>query len=161
MSAANMSTVSMLEQTGTVIECDETSALVSTERQSACGQCGVSESCGTSTLAKMFKKRSNVIRLEHSLYLRPGDEVVIGIPESMLLRAALWAYMVPMLFMLGFAMAVSVAGYGDMFVFLASITGLYCGINLASRIRPQGSSDEIVLLRKAGTHTVNFEITQR
>ncbi len=163
MSQGSEIVYSMLEQAGRVIESDDTSALVETERKSACGQCGVGESCGTSSLAKVFKTRSNAIRLKHDLQLRPGDEVIIGIPESSLMRTALLAYMVPMLSMLGFAMMISLAGYGNVFVVLGSMTGLYCGIRLASVIRSRNPSDAIVLLRKVGSHTVvvDFKNTQR
>lgn len=149
----------MLEQTGTVIESDNKTALIETERRSACGQCSVGDSCGTSVIAGLFKQRSNCVRVSNCLHLQPGDRAVIGIPESVLLRAALWAYMVPLFFMIGFAMMTHLAGFHDGIVFISSLVGLFNGLYLSRLIRLRKVSDEIVLLRRTTAHaaTVKFE----
>ena len=149
----------MLEQNGTVIESDEHTALIETVRLSACGHCSSGDSCGTSVLAGLFNKRGNFVRVDNYLQLQPGDRAVLGIAESALLRAALWAYMVPLVVMIAFAMFATAAGFSDGYVFIASLVGLFNGLYLAGRMRTRGVSDDIVLLRAAGgrTATVNLE----
>lgn len=153
----------MLEHNGKVVAATPASVLIETEQRSACGHCSVGERCGTSVIAGMFKRRANTIRLDNSLDLQAGDDVVIGIPEQLLLRAALWAYMVPMLFMITFALIVSTAGYADWVVFVASIAGLLNGLYLASVLQSRKMSSGIVLLRKTApaTTTVNFDTNTR
>ena len=144
---------SLLEHTGTVIESDANSALVETVRQSACGHCSAGHSCGTSVLAGLFKHRCHRVRVSHDLELRAGDTVVLGIPESALLRAAVLAYMVPLLMMIAFAMFATLAGLGDLIVFASSLAGLFTGLYLAGAIRAHKVSDEIVLLHRASACT--------
>lgn len=153
----------MLEHNGRVIEATPSSVLIETERRSACGHCSVSDRCGTSAIAGLFRQRANIVRLDNSMDLQTGDGVVIGIPEHLLLRAALWAYMVPMLMMIVFALMVAMAGHGDLYVFLASMAGLFNGLYLAGMIHSRKMSGEIVLLRKTDSNTaaVNFELHRR
>jgi len=149
----------MLEHTGTVIEADEHSALIETVRRSACEHCSSGDSCGTSVLAGVFRQRGNRVRVSNHLHLKPGDQAVLGIAESTLLRAALWAYMVPLIAMIAFAMFASAAGFSDGYVFIASIAGLFNGLYLARLVRTRRVTDDIVLLRAAGgcSATVNLE----
>ena len=153
----------MLEHNGKVVAATPASVLIETERRSACGHCGVSDRCGTSVIAGLFKHNANTLRLDNSMDLQAGDDVVIGIPEHLLLRAALWAYMVPMLFMITFALIVATAGYADLYVFLASIAGLFNGLYLARVLQSRKMSSGIVLLRKTGpaTTTVKFDTNKR
>jgi sigma-E factor negative regulatory protein RseC len=149
----------MLESTGRVIEAAPASVLVETERRSACGHCSVSDRCGSSVIAGLFRHRTHRVRLDNSLSLQAGDEAVIGIPERLLLRAALWAYMVPLVFMVTFSLIVATAGHADAYVFLASMAGLFNGLYLARVIHARKMSGGIVLLRKKapGTDTVNID----
>lgn len=153
----------MLEHNGKVIEATPASVLVETERRSACGHCSVGDRCGTSVLAGLFRQRANHVRLDNSIALQAGDEVVIGIPEHLLLRAALWAYMVPMLFMITFALIVATAGHPDLYVVLASVIGLFNGLYLARVIHARTMSGGIVLLRKKAPSpvTINIDINMR
>lgn len=153
----------MLESTGKVVEATPASVLIETERRSACGHCSVGDTCGTSVIAGLFRRGSNRVRLDNSLSVQAGDEVVIGIPEHLLLRAALWAYMVPLVFMITFALIVATAGHADIYVFIASMAGLFNGLYLAGVIHKRKISGGIVLLRKQapGTATVNIDTTMR
>ena len=153
----------MLEHNGKVIEATPLSVLIETERRSACGHCSVGDRCGTLVIAGLFGQRVNHVRLDNSMALKAGDGVVIGIPERLLLRAALWAYMVPMLFMIAFALTVATAGYPDLHVVFASAAGLFTGLYLARVIHSHKMSDGIVLLHKKSTNTVaiNIDINTR
>jgi sigma-E factor negative regulatory protein RseC len=153
----------MLEHNGTVVVATPASVLIETEQRSACGHCSVGDRCGASVIAGLFKRRANTIRLDNSMDLQSGDNVVIGIPEQLLLRAALWAYMVPMLFMITFALIVSTAGYADLYVFFASVVGLFNGLYLARVLHSHKMSSGIVLLRKTAPATtpVKFDTYTR
>ena len=153
----------MLEHNGKVVAATPASVLIETERRSACGHCSVGDRCGISVIAGLFKHRDNTVRLDNSMDLHAGDEVVIGIPERLLLRAALWAYMVPMLFMITFALIVAAAGHTDLYVFLASVAGLFNGLYLARVVHSRKMSGGIVLLRKSdpATATVKFDTNKR
>jgi|GEM_PF-789660 len=153
----------MIEHNGKVITAAPESVLIETERRSACGHCEADGHCGTSVIAALFRQRASQIRLDNNMDLQSGDEVILGIPEHLLLRAALWAYMVPMLFMIVFALVVGTAGFSDIYVFLASMAGLFNGLYLAGVIYSRKLSDEIVLLRKINPNParVNIYIQKR
>lgn len=158
----------MLEHSGRVISVTADSVLVETVRRSACGQCNVGADCGTSVIAQLFRHKTNRVRVPNRVYqqglgrqgleLHAGDEVVLGIPEQLLLHTALWAYMVPMLSMILFALIIETAGYADIYVFLASMVGLFSGLYLTGAMHSRRLSDEIVLMRRQSPSIVTVNI---
>lgn len=148
----------MLEETGQVVAIEGRYAVIETQRRSACGQCHVGDDCGTSVLAGLFSKRRNRVRLKNHLNLSVGDVAVIGINESVLLSTAVLAYMLPLVLMILLAMFASLAGLGDNISFIASMLGLFVGMQVTNRI--MGKKDyqtrEIVLLRNANEPLVRL-----
>ena len=89
----------MIEQQATVVEVSTGHAVVETARQSSCGSCS-SKGCGTGTLAKLFSEKVVRLSVTDDQNSRVGDQVVIGIPESALVRGSLAAYLGPILAMM-------------------------------------------------------------
>lgn len=87
----------MIEENGIVERLEGDLALVRTERRSTCGGCRASGSCGTSLLDRMLGRRAVLLRAENRAGANAGDQVVVGVDESTLLRAAVLAYLLPML----------------------------------------------------------------
>ena len=94
----------MIEQVATVTAIDGNSAWVETQRQSACGACAMNKGCGAGLFAKAFGFNTPKLKVMHKHDIEVGDNVVIGIDEQALVRGSFAAYMMPILFMLGFAM---------------------------------------------------------
>ena len=118
----------MLEETGLVTAIDGEFAWVETQAKSACNHCNVSNSCGTSVLAKWFSPRKNQVRVLNHLNLQPGVTAVVGVPDDVLIKAAFIAYMVPLLVMISFAIAGSISGMNNIFVVISSLMGLMAGL---------------------------------
>ena len=152
----------MLEETGKVIAIDGSYAVIETEQRSACGHCNVGDSCGTSVLAGLFKRRRNHVKLLNHLNLSKGDMVVIGINESVLLSTAVLAYLLPLLLMILLAIISNLTGFGDDISFVASMLGLFVGMKITNWI--MGNKDyqarEIVLLRNANESPIKFTDNQ-
>lgn len=89
----------MIEETALVVVAGSAGVWVETQRQSACGHCSARKGCGTAVLGKvMGQKRSRVqVANPDETPLRVGDEVVIGIEESALVRGSMAIYLVPLL----------------------------------------------------------------
>lgn len=89
----------MIEETACVVAVDPQGVWVETQRQSACGQCAARKGCGTAVLGKALgKKRSRVqVANPGQTPVRVGDQVLIGIDESALVRGSLAVYLVPLL----------------------------------------------------------------
>lgn len=123
----------MLEETGTVVRAEAGELWVETQPRSACSQCS-SGGCGTAVVSKLFGARPNRIRVSDSLGAGVGDRVVIGIPDSLLVRAALWAYLAPLLAMLAAAAVAEALGVGDAPQMLSALAGLALGLVLVRRV---------------------------
>ena len=93
----------MIEQLATVVAVEDDAAWVETQRRSACGACAMNKGCGAGLFAKAFGFDSPRLKVTNIQGVEAGDQVVIGIDEQALVRGSFAAYMVPILFMLGFA----------------------------------------------------------
>jgi sigma-E factor negative regulatory protein RseC len=143
----------MIEQQATVIAVADGSALVEVRRQTGCSACGVGDSCGTSVVAKLFAGGRARLRVIDRIGLAPGEQVLIGIRSQVLVRASLAAYLLPLIAMIGGAMAAESSGAGDAAAAAAGLAGLVLGLaatglitggtGAKARFRP-------VLLRRLG-----------
>ncbi|MDH5407864.1 MAG: SoxR reducing system RseC family protein [Gammaproteobacteria bacterium] len=124
----------MIEEIATIVEMDHDNAWVETVQKSACGSCSVNKACGTSVLASVLGKKTNRIRVVNSLNAAVGDQVVIGMHETALLRGAILVYILPLLTLIGFALLAEVLAQQlafelkEPFVILSAIVGLLSGL---------------------------------
>ena len=89
----------MIEEAAQVVIAGSAGVWVETQRQSACGHCSARKGCGTAVLGKVLgQKRSRVqVANPDDTPVRVGDEVIIGIEESALVRGSMAIYLVPLL----------------------------------------------------------------
>ena len=140
----------MLEESGIVVAVSGESVWVETQPRSACGHCNVGDSCGTSVLAKCFSTRKNRIRVPNQLGLKPGAAAVVAVDNDVLTKAALIAYILPLLVMLSTAMLASTGGANNALVALSSFLGLSIGLWLVRIItnRAAAGSYQVQLIRE-------------
>lgn len=93
----------MIEETATVVKCEGEYAWVEAQRQTTCGKCAANKGCGTSVLAKVVGKKAARMRAINKLEAQVGDTVIVGLNEAALLKGSLAVYLLPLLFMLLFA----------------------------------------------------------
>lgn len=123
----------MLEESAIVIDVHDGYLWVESQSRSACGQCSTS-SCTTSVISKMFGVRANHLMLKNSLDVRPGQHVIIGIPDDLLVRASIWAYMVPLIFMVMGTVLGNILGLNDGLQSVLALSGLILGFYLVRGI---------------------------
>jgi sigma-E factor negative regulatory protein RseC len=87
----------MIEEQATVLRADSTVALLQPQRSSGCGSCSATGGCGTSLLDRFLGRRPLTLEVDNSLGVTAGDAVTVGISETVLLRAAVAAYLGPLL----------------------------------------------------------------
>lgn len=87
----------MITERGRVIALKGDQIWVQTIRQNACTSCSARHGCGQRALASVTAGRANQVLVDNSLGARVGDEVMVAIDESTLLRASLLVYSVPLL----------------------------------------------------------------
>lgn len=121
------------------------------QRQASCGGCASAKSCGVSSLAGVFGRKAITLTLPNDFDAAIGETVVIGIPQSAVMRASLLAYLLPVVAaVLG---AVLGAAGGDLFAALGAGLGLAAGLVGANLLAPRFLSPEKlrpVYLRRAG-----------
>lgn len=143
----------MIEERARVAEAGDGYAWVEIQRGPACGNCHVNNGCGTATLAKVWRGRQMRTRAISNLPLRPGDEVIVGLADGVLLRGALLAYLLPLVLMLAGALLgeAAFAGAGEEPVILLGALGLGLGF-LAVRVSSRRWRDDVrfqpVVLRR-------------
>ncbi|HOW75257.1 MAG TPA: SoxR reducing system RseC family protein [Candidatus Competibacteraceae bacterium] len=145
----------MIEERAVVAEAGAGYAWVEIQRRSACGSCQASDGCGTATLAKAWGVRSMRTRALSELSLQPGDEVIVGLADGVLLRGALLAYLLPLALLLAGALLgqATFAGAGEELVILSGALGLGLGF-LAVRVMSRRFREDVrfqpVVLRRVG-----------
>lgn len=107
---------------------------------SACGACATRSVCGSgsSRAHGSTEQRWAVPRRlpRHTELLQPGDRVRVGVPQRVLLRAALLAGGLPLLGLLAAALALQPAG--DVPAAAAGLAGLLLGAAAARRLLRRG-----------------------
>jgi sigma-E factor negative regulatory protein RseC len=149
----------MIEEMGQVVTVKGALAEVACDRQSGCGGCAVSGTCGTSLLERYLGRRPLPLHAANTIGARPGDRVVVGIPDATLPQAAFVAYLMPLLVMLLGALGGEwLAGlirssWSQGLILLGGIIGLGLGFRWSavfSHRRAQDPRYQAVILRRAG-----------
>jgi sigma-E factor negative regulatory protein RseC len=124
----------MLTETARVIRREGSRVELELQRNSACGDCELSQGCGTGALGRLLGRRSRPLVIETDQDCRAGDLVVLAIPESALVSASLLLYGLPLAgLLLGGLGAMSFA-LAEWLVVAAAGCGLFAGFKVAALI---------------------------
>lgn len=125
----------MIEQRATVLAVADEAALIEVARESGCAGCGRAARCESATLARVFGNGAATrLRVQDSIGVAPGDQVLIGVRNQTLVRASLVAYLLPLLTFVGSASAADAMAVSDLGSALAGALGLAVGMLLTALI---------------------------
>ncbi|QRY81771.1 SoxR reducing system RseC family protein [Pseudomonas sp. PDNC002] len=114
----------MIEEQGRVVAVESGSVQVETLRRSTCSACSANAGCGQGILGRLgVAKGRGHVRALSSLKLAPGDEVVLGVDEDLLLKSALFFYLSPLLGLFALALLAARIGLGEPFIIVAGMAG--------------------------------------
>lgn len=131
----------MIEEKGRVVAVGQDDVWVETIRKSTCSSCSARNGCGQSLLERYRPNRQqSYIRAMNGFSIQENDQVVIGIPESALMRASVLVYLLPLIGMMGSIWLATVTGWNDFYTVLSAIAGLAVGF-VPVRMRVQSTSD--------------------
>ncbi len=119
----------MIEEVGKVVAVDDGSAWVETLRQSACDACSAKAGCGHSALAKLGQKTHH-IRANCEYSVAVGDRVVVGVPEDIMVRSSILAYMLPLVLMIVLAVTADHYWSQEWLTVVAAGAGLVVGFGV-------------------------------
>ncbi len=147
----------MIEETGQVVDVKGAFAWIESERTSTCGACNVRKGCGTAVLAKILGQRRIHLRVLNRINARVGDAVVIGIPESALVRGSLAVYAAPLAGLFAGAIAGDLLGSlffqggSDLPSIIGALAGIAAGLAWLKRFSRRSEKDasyQPVILRR-------------
>ncbi|MFT5788347.1 MAG: sigma-E factor negative regulatory protein RseC [Shewanella sp.] len=88
----------MMEEVAKVIANNNSGwVVVEVEMKSACSHCDSGDSCGTSAVAKAFSSKVQRFSIPTERAFAKGERLKLGLPESVILKAALLVYILPLL----------------------------------------------------------------
>lgn len=156
--------MAMLEEMATVVEVGAGGVWVETQPRGGCSQCG-SSGCGTSVVAKLFSVKRNRLRLDEDNAggVVPGQQVVIGIPDGLLVRASVWAYLMPVSAMLLGALGADALGMREGGQSLLALSGLasgFFGVRWAIRRGASRHGYTPRLLRLVGDNRLGVQVPE-
>jgi sigma-E factor negative regulatory protein RseC len=155
----------MIEESATVLACDEDFAFVETQVQAACGACQAQSGCSTSVLSGLFKRRNNRLKVLNPIQAKPGQRVIIGIQEQALVSVSLVAYLLPLLSLILGAVGIQEATEywqwqgGELGSILGGLSGLIIGLYLVRSFSYRHQHDQsyqAVILRQVPDIPIHF-----
>ena len=124
----------MITEKAVVTACSDGRAEVSLLRASACGGCEMSQGCGTGAVGRLLGKRSRPLVIETGQDLKPGDQLLLGLSETALVKASLIVYGLPLLGMIGAGLLAALLDLGESLVALLSLAGFIVGFKVGARV---------------------------
>lgn len=103
---------SLMEELARVVEYQSGWVMVEVELKSACNHCSNSENCGTSAVAKAFSVKTQRFAIASGKPYQQGDMLKLGLPESVIIKAAALVYLLPLLGLFTFAALGHLLGLG-------------------------------------------------
>ncbi|MGK0411528.1 MAG: sigma-E factor negative regulatory protein RseC [Shewanella psychromarinicola] len=137
------STSAMMEEIARVVDYQQGWVTVEVELKSACNHCASSENCGTSTIAKAFSVHTQRFSLPCEKPCRSGDLLKIGLPESVIIKAAALVYLLPLLgmflsaiigHMLAAGLGLSTNGFAMAFGASGALVAWFIGKHFATQL---------------------------
>ena len=93
----------MIHEKGRIVAIEPEGIWVETIQRSTCDSCSAEKGCGQSLMAKLSGHTSYLwvlLQGRDAAQYQLGDEVEIGVPESVVVNGSLFAYLVPLLAMM-------------------------------------------------------------
>lgn len=142
----------MIEEIGKVVALEEGAVWVETIRQSACQSCSAKSGCGHSALSKLGRQAVH-LRAGTTQHFDVGEEVVIGVPEAVVVSSSLLAYLMPLVVSLMLALPVDAYTHSDGYTALAGLAGLalgFVGLRLHFKYNQHDERYQPQVLRRVG-----------
>ena len=142
----------MLTEIGRVIAKDNDTVWVQTQSNTGCSSCKVNTACGSGIVNKAFSHKVFVTPLKNHINANIDDQVEVGIPENLVVRASFMVYLVPLISMIVALLVVQfwLINPSELSSILAAAIGLVLGFfitYLYGKSASQKGQTEPVLLR--------------
>ena len=153
----------MITENAIIVAIENNQTWIETQRKSACGQCSANKGCGTSVLSKVIGNKFSKMKAINNINAKVGDEVVVGLNESSLLKGAFVTYMLPLLFLFMFSFVGQVVAQNigvankELVVIVFAVLGFLFGMKRVKVFSNSIEKDENyqpVILKKSNTPSI-------
>ena len=148
----------MITENAIVVSVVNNETWIETQRKSVCGQCNANKGCGTSVLAKVVGNKLSRMKAINNINAQAGDEVIVGLNEKSLLKGAFMTYLLPLMFLILFAVTGKVISTylqiqnNELLIIGFAVFGFYIGMRQLRKFSLAIKNDENyqpVILKKA------------
>ncbi len=94
----------MIEEKAIVVSIRDDNIVIETQKKSSCGSCSANKACGTGIVANYLKPKTVTFNIKNTINAQIGDQIVVGINERIFLFGSFLMYILPLLFILCFAL---------------------------------------------------------
>lgn len=147
----------MITEEAVIVSVENDETWIETQRKSACGQCSANKGCGTSVLSKVVGNKHSKMKAINKIDAKVGDAVVVGLNEEALLKGAYMTYLLPLLYLIVFAMVGQMISTSlqfessELLIIIFAVAGFYLGLKHLKRFSQSISNNELyqpVILNK-------------
>lgn len=125
----------MIEEKAVVTGVVGNLAMIEVQRKSTCSHCELSRGCGTGAIGRLLGHRNKPLTISNKYDLKPGDRVLLGMPDKAFLKASLLIYGMPLLGMMaGGLLAQWLFGSSEMVTIILATTGFAAGLAFSANI---------------------------
>jgi sigma-E factor negative regulatory protein RseC len=121
----------MIETRTRVISIASGKVWVEASTEQGCSACHSQSTCGLSGLGKYLNRGRAPVPVSCELPVQPGDNLVLNMAESDLLRAGLLAYLLPTVLSVLGAIVATLLGLGDGAAAGSMLAGFAAGLTIA------------------------------
>lgn len=90
----------MIEEHARVIAVRDDQLLLEAQTKTACNACAAKQGCGTSVLSRWVGRKFTRFQAPNTVNAVVGDEVVVGLAETAMLKGSVFVYLMPLLAMI-------------------------------------------------------------
>lgn len=134
----------MIEEQAVITAKSDTQVTFEVERQKPCGICGQTKGCGNAMWGKLLGHQQLSVKAENKIDANVGDHVIVGVEEKVILNAAFYLYVVPLLGLFLGASVMHLIFGQELFVIAGAVIGLWVGFvvvkQFSNRVEKNGQS---------------------
>jgi sigma-E factor negative regulatory protein RseC len=123
----------VVEGVARVISTDGVTAWLEPEQTNACGGCISAAGCSAKSERSSRRLAAKRFSVADDFHASIGDRVVVGLSEHALITASITAYAIPLLMMIGVALAGQLLTESDVVAAIGAVAGLVGGLLIAKR----------------------------
>lgn len=134
----------MMKEQAMVTGLDGCWAIVQMQRKNTCSHCELNKGCGTGAIGKLLGHRSKPIRIKNEYALAPGDNIVLGLPDRVFLKASLLIYGLPLLGLIVAGMLAQVIfGESELLSLVFAVVGFLAGLQISASLAQNQYAEQL------------------